>query len=138
MVYTQGPKMPKPEIEELVLHSIRNDNGKWVGEQFHKGCWIYMQFSAIGLHRVCRRGVLDQYWKGRLLGFKNKKVEGMVAIVQHVYSILNIHLCFEHERRSFILNCKIFYCIIMFLKIYVYLLLILSFSSYRYLPIYFN
>ena len=99
--------MPKQEIEELVLHNTRNENDEWVGEQFHKGCWIYMQPAVIGPHRVRRRGVLDQDWKGRLLGFKTKKVEGMVAIVQHVYCLSDIHLCSEGERRGFTSNCKI-------------------------------
>ena len=63
-----------------------------------------MQPTAIGPHHVCRRGVLDQDWKGRLLGFKKNNVEGMVAIVQHVYSLSNIHFYSEGEQRGFIIK----------------------------------
>ncbi|MCO5610053.1 hypothetical protein L7F22_064288 [Adiantum nelumboides] len=51
-----------------------------------------MQPSASGPHRVRRRDVLDRHWKGRLLGFKQKN-DGMVAIVQHVYTIADLHIC---------------------------------------------
>ncbi|MCO5615157.1 hypothetical protein L7F22_069446 [Adiantum nelumboides] len=50
-----------------------------------------MQPSASGPHRVRRRDVLDRHWKGRLLGFKQKN-DGMVAIVQHVYTIADLHI----------------------------------------------
>ena len=116
--------MPKQEIEELVLHNTRNENDEWVGEQFHKGCWIYMQPAAIGPHRVRRRGVLDQHWKGRLLGFKTKKVEGMVAIVQHVYCLSDIHLCSEGERRASLQIVRSKVTLFIFLKIYVHLLIL--------------
>ena len=66
-----------------------------------------MQSADIGPHRVRRRGVLDQHWKGRFLGFKKNKIEGMVAIVQHVYSLLDIHVCFDGERKGLTSNCKI-------------------------------
>ena len=53
--------MPREEVEELLLHNKRNENDECVGERFRKGSWIFMQPAAIGPHRVCRRGVLDQH-----------------------------------------------------------------------------
>lgn len=109
--------MPREEVEELLLHNTRNENDEWVGEQFCKGSWIFMQLAAIGPHRVCRRGALDQHWKGRLLGLKKRKVEGMAAIVQHVYSLLDIHVCSDGEKKGFKSNCNIMTPLFILLKI---------------------
>ena len=133
--------MPKEEVEELVLHNTRNENDEWVGERYHKGCWIFMQPAAIGPHRVRRRGVLDQHWKGRLLGFKRNKVEGMVAIVQHVYSHSDIHLHSQGDRKGFTSNCNFLNHIVYLLQIVVPLFTTdfpLFFSPYRHISIYFS
>lgn len=99
-------RRPKEEIEELVLYNTRNDIGEWVPHVFKKGSWVFMQPSAIGPHRVRQRGSLDHHWKGRLLGFKKDKKNGMVAIVQHVFSIPNMHLHQENQQKAFPSNCK--------------------------------
>ncbi|MCO5572702.1 hypothetical protein L7F22_026461 [Adiantum nelumboides] len=51
-----------------------------------------MQPSAIGPHRVQNRANLDHHWKGKLLGFKNRKDKGIVVIVQHVFSMSSMKL----------------------------------------------
>ena len=130
--------MPREEIEELLLHNTRNENDEWVGERFCKGSWIFMQPAAIGPHRVRRRGVLDQHWKGRLLGFKKKRVEGMVAIVQHVYSLSDIHVRSDGERKGFTSNCKILTPLFILLKICPVVSNISIFFCNRHLSIFFN
>lgn len=65
-----------------------------------------MHPAAIGPHRVRKRDVLDNHWKGRLLGFKEKKAVGIVAVVQHVYSLSDIYLP-SQNRRAFPINCKV-------------------------------
>ncbi|KAI5070311.1 hypothetical protein GOP47_0014654 [Adiantum capillus-veneris] len=60
-------------------------NGALLVQVFSKGSWIFIQ-------RVRNHGNLDEHWKGRLLGFKNHRVNGTVAIVQHVYSWRSMRL----------------------------------------------
>ena len=76
-------------------------------EHFEKGSWVFMHPAAIGPHRVRRRDVLENHWKGRILGFKDKKSVGIVAVVQHVYSISDIYLP-SQNRRAFPVNCRYF------------------------------
>ena len=110
MPTSHSHRRPKQEIEELVLHNTRNDGGEWVPQMFRKGSWIFMQPSAIGPHRVPQRGTLEHHWKGRLLGFKKNKDNGMVAIVQHVFSIPNMRLRQENRWKAFTSNCKLLKC----------------------------
>ena len=43
-------RRPRDEIEEILLHNRRDDDGAGVGERFKKGDWIFVQPSAIGPH----------------------------------------------------------------------------------------
>ena len=107
MSSSHSHRRPKQEIEELALHNTRDDSGAWVPKVFKKGAWIYMQPSAIGPHRVWQRGTLDHHWKGRLLGFTKDKNNIVVAMVQHVFSIPNMHLRQDNQRKPFPSNCKL-------------------------------
>ena len=76
----------------MMLYNTRNLEGAWIGQQFQIGDWVYMQPSAVGVHRVRCRHVLEQHWKGRIMSFKTSKEDGVVALVQHIYSLSDIHL----------------------------------------------
>ena len=107
MSSSHSHRRSKQEIEELALHNTRDDSGAWVPKVFKKGAWIYMQPSAIGPHWVRQRGTLDHHWKGRLLGFTKDKNNIVVAMVQHVFSIPNMHLRQDNQQKPFQSNCKL-------------------------------
>ncbi len=79
-------RRPKPETQEVVWHNIKNSMGEWMPQVFTKGCWVYMQPSNAGPHRVWCHNMLERHCKGTLMAFKETKF-GMVAVVKHVYGV---------------------------------------------------
>ena len=98
-------RKPKDEVERVFLYNTRDSSGEWVPQVFNKGAWVFMQPAPTGSHCVRDRGNLDQHWKGRLLGFKDHRVNGMVAIFKHVYSMPNMCLR-QTNPTTFPSNCK--------------------------------
>ena len=103
MASTSTIRRPREKVEELLLHNTKDEHGVWMPTRFGVGAWVYMQPSSKGPHRVRQSGNLLHHWKGRLLGFKQSK-EGLVAIVQHVYNLGDLHV--QGQRPRFSSNCK--------------------------------
>ena len=83
---------PKPIIQSMVLHNSKDEEQQWEPHVFQEGAWVYMQPSAIGPHRVRERANVDLHWKGRLIGFKQVRDKGTVAIIQHVFMFGHMRL----------------------------------------------
>ena len=98
-------RRPKPIIQSMVLHNSKDEEQQWEPQVFQEGAWVYMQPSAIGPHRVRKRANVDLHWKGRLLGFKQVREKGTVAIVQHVFMFGHMRLRGNTNSRDFPCNC---------------------------------
>ena len=99
-------RRPREKINSMVLYNTKNNEEAWVGQHFQVGDWVYMQPSAVGVHRVRGRHVLERHWKGRIVSFKTSNENGVVAVVQHVYSLSDIHLWPQRNALKFHCNCK--------------------------------
>ena len=99
-------RRPKPIIQSMVLHNSKDEEQQWWEPHvFQEGAWVYMQPSAIGPHRVRERANVDLHWKGRLIGFKQVRDKGTVAIVQHVFMFGHMRLQGMTNPRDFPCNC---------------------------------
>ena len=98
-------RRPKRIIQSMVLHNSKDEEQQWEPHVFQEGDWVYMQPSAIGPHRVRERANVDLHWKGRLIGFKQVRDKGTVAIVQHVFMFGHIRLRGVTNPRDFPCNC---------------------------------
>ena len=98
MASTSTVRRPREKVEQLLLHNTKDEHGGWAPTRFSVGSWVYMQPCSKGPHRVRQPGNLLHHWKGRLLGFKQSKKEGLVAIVQHVYTLGDLHIQGQQPR----------------------------------------
>lgn len=90
---------------EYDVYNTKDADGNWTKESFKKDSWVYMQPSATGPHKIRDRGNLEHHWKGRILGFKVTKDEGVMASVQHVYNDADINLAPNLPYRA-PMNCE--------------------------------
>lgn len=104
MASSNNVRRPREHVEALMLHNTKDEHGDWASTRFEVGAWVYMQPSSKGPHRVRQLGNMLHHWKGRLQGLKNTKKEGLVAMVQHVYTQGDLYI--HSQRPRFPSNCK--------------------------------